>query len=71
MLTDRAALLLALAAAGTVIGTGVVLYDRITGRGRRMDELQAQLQAQLQRTEDYAEGSRAFLEKRPPRWRGS
>lgn len=30
-----------------------------------------QLQAQLQRTEDYAEGSRAFLEKRPPRWRGS
>ena len=29
-----------------------------------------QSQAQLQRTEDYLEGSRAFIEKRPPSWKG-
>lgn len=28
------------------------------------------LQRELQLTEDYKEGSRAFLEKRPPAWRG-
>ncbi|MES2902995.1 MAG: enoyl-CoA hydratase-related protein [Pseudomonadota bacterium] len=28
------------------------------------------LQRELQLTEDYREGSRAFLEKRPPAWRG-
>ena len=27
-------------------------------------------QATLQRTDDYSEGSRAFIEKRPPSWKG-
>jgi enoyl-CoA hydratase/carnithine racemase len=30
--------------------------------------LQARLGAELRETEDYGEGPRAFLEKRPPRW---
>jgi enoyl-CoA hydratase/carnithine racemase len=29
-----------------------------------------QSQRKLQRTDDYSEGSRAFIEKRPPRWKG-
>jgi crotonobetainyl-CoA hydratase len=32
--------------------------------------LQAELGAELRRTEDYLEGPRAFIEKRAPRWKG-
>jgi enoyl-CoA hydratase/carnithine racemase len=30
----------------------------------------SEAQARLMQTEDFAEGPRAFVEKRPPRWRG-
>jgi enoyl-CoA hydratase/carnithine racemase len=32
--------------------------------------LQAELGAELRRSEDYLEGPRAFIEKRAPNWKG-
>jgi enoyl-CoA hydratase/carnithine racemase len=35
-----------------------------------LDQLSAEGQARVMRTEDFREGPRAFIEKRPPRWCG-
>ena len=46
LLVIGAALLLALAATGAVLGTGFVLYNRLTGRGRAAAELRERLRAE-------------------------
>jgi enoyl-CoA hydratase/carnithine racemase len=47
----------------------IVRASLAQGDGELWD-LQAQLGAELRRSEDYLEGPRAFIEKRAPRWKG-
>jgi enoyl-CoA hydratase len=47
-----------------------VLLESALGQRDRAWELGKQLLRDLSTTEDYAEGPRAFIEKRPPRWSG-
>lgn len=54
----------------TVMSSKAIIHEALKDRGAANEEMCARLVKQCFASEDYIEGRRAFMEKRPPQFRG-